>query len=38
MLSLSDIIEGYNKVMAKIGIDTNRENRYYSMMVKLSIN
>jgi hypothetical protein len=37
-LNLSDILEGYSKVMKKYGIDTQNENHYYSMMVKLSIN
>lgn len=37
-LSLTDILEGYKKVMRKYGVDTLNENHYYSMMVKLSIN
>ena len=37
LLTLSDILESYSKVMAKMGIDSHKENKYYSMMVKLSI-
>jgi hypothetical protein len=37
-MALSDIVEGYKKVMKKYGIDTINENKYYAMMVKLSLN
>ena len=37
-LSLSDIIEGYRSVMKKHGFDQKKENHYYAMMVKLSLN
>lgn len=37
-IALSDIIEGYKKVMKKYGINTTNENHYYAMMVKLSLN
>ena len=37
-LSLSDIIEGYRSVMKRHGYDQKKENHYYAMMVKLSLN
>jgi hypothetical protein len=35
-LTLSDVLEGYKRVMVKQGIAN--ENHYYAMMVKLSLN
>ena len=37
-LTLSDIIDGYRSVIRKHGYDQKRENHYYAMMVKLSLN
>jgi hypothetical protein len=37
-LTLSDIIDGYRSVMKRHGYDQKRENHYYAMMVKLSLN
>ena len=37
-LSLSDIIDGYRSVMKRHGYDQKKENHYYAMMVKLSLN
>ena len=37
-LTLSDVIEGYKKVMKKHGIDTMNESHYYAMIVKVSLN
>ena len=37
-LTLSDIIDCYRSVMRKHGYDQKRENHYYAMMVKLSLN
>jgi len=36
-LSLSDIIEAYSQVMLKYGYDQKKENKFYAMMVKLSL-
>jgi hypothetical protein len=38
ILALSDVLEGYKKVMRKHGIHLANENLYYAMMVKLSLN
>jgi hypothetical protein len=37
-LTLSDIIDGYRSVMKRHGYDQKRENHYYALMVKLSLN
>lgn len=37
-MSLSDIIVAYKKVMKEYGVDSQTENHYYSLMIKLSLN
>ena len=37
-LNLSDVIDGYKRVMKSYGIDTVNETHYYAMIIKLSLN
>ena len=37
-VSLSDIVVAYKKVMKEYGVDSQTENHYYSLMIKLSLN
>jgi hypothetical protein len=38
ILTLSDVLDGYKKIMKKRRVDTLNETHYYAMMVKLSLN
>ena len=37
-MSLSDIVVAYKKVMKEYGVDSQTDNHYYSLMIKLSLN
>lgn len=38
IITLSDIIESYKRVMSKKGVDPSNETHFYSLIVKLSLN